>query len=308
LPAEEVTVFAPGTTANIGPGFDCLGMAFTGMGDRVTARRVPGGEVRVVSVSDPRIPTDPERNTAAIAARSVLRRAGVTDVGLELTIHKGLPLSGGMGGSAASAAAGAVAADAIAGSRLHKLQLVEAAMDAEAVVAGRHADNVAPSVLGGAVVIVGIDPLTIASVRVHPEIELVMVTPDYGVETQRARSVLPREIPRADAIAQAAHLAGLVLGLERGDHGLISRSMVDRIAEPPRAALYPGYPQAKEAGIAAGAIGVVVSGAGPTIIALTSAGTTAPVTAAMQKAYSMAGFESRAHRATVDNAGARIIS
>ena len=307
MASEQVTVFAPGTTANVGPGFDCLGMAFSGMGDRVTARRVPGGEVRVVSVSDARIPLDPERNTAAIAARSVLRRAGLANVGLELEITKGLPLSGGMGGSAASAAAGAVAADAIAGSRLDKLQLVEAAMDAEAVVAGRHADNVAPSVLGGAVVIVGIDPLTIASVRVHPEIELVMVTPAYGVETQRARSVLPRDIPRADAIAQAAHLAGLVLGLERGDHGLIARSMVDRNAEPARAVLYPGYPQAKEAGMAAGAIGVVVSGAGPTIIALTSPDATANVASAMQKAYSLAGFESHAHRASVDNAGARLI-
>jgi homoserine kinase len=307
LPSEQVTVFAPGTTANLGPGFDCLGMAFTGKGDRVIARRVSGGQVRVVSVSDPRIPTDPERNTAAIAARSVLRRAKATDVGLELSIEKGLPLSGGMGGSAASAAAGAVAADAVAGTRLHKLELIEAAMDAEAVVAGRHADNVAPSVLGGAVVVAAVDPLTIASIRVHPEIELVLVTPAYGVETQKARAVLPREIPRADAIAQASHLAGLVLGLERGDRELIARTMVDRIAEPPRASLYPGYAEAKAAGIAAGAIGVVVSGAGPTIIALTNAGTTAPVAAAMQSAYTRAGFASEAHRATVDNLGARVI-
>ena len=306
MPRDSVTVFAPGTTANVGPGFDCLGMAFTGMGDRVTARRVSGSGVRVTHVSDPRIPLEAARNTAAIAASSVLRRAGI-DMGLELSIEKGLPMSGGMGGSAASAAAGAVAADEVSGARLHKLQLIEAAMDAEAVVAGRHADNVAPSVLGGAVVIVSTDPLTIASIRVHPEIELVLVTPAYGVETQKARSVLPKEISRGDAIAQAAHLGGLILGLERGDRDLIARSMVDRIAEPARAALYPGYVEAKRAGLAAGAIGVVVSGAGPTILAFTAAGTTAPVTAAMQEAYTTAGFESRAHRATVDNAGARVV-
>lgn len=309
MPEDVVTVFAPGTTANVGPGFDCLGMAFTGMGDRVTARRVPGGEVRVVSVSDPRIPTDAARNTAAIAARSVLRRAGVSDIGLELTIEKGLPLSGGMGGSAASAAAGAVAADAIAGSRLHKLQLIEAAMDAEAAVAGgRHADNVAPSILGGAVVVAGADPLTVASIRVHPDIELVLVTPAYGVETQKARALLPSHVPRADAVAQAAYLAALVLGLERGDHALIARSMVDRIAEPARSGLYPGYAEARAAGLAANATGVVVSGAGPTVIALVSAGSAAPVAEAMQHAYRQAGFESRAHRATVDHAGARVLA
>jgi homoserine kinase len=306
LPLDNVTVFAPGTTANVGPGFDCLGMAFTGKGDRVTARRVDGKGVRVVSVSDPRIPTDAARNTAAVAAASVLRRAGL-DIGLEITIEKGLPLSGGMGGSAASAAAGAVAADALCEVRLDKLQLVEAAMDAEAVVAGRHADNVAPSVLGGAVVVVGLDPLTIASIRVHPDIALVMVTPAYGVETQKARAVLPREIPRADAIAQAARLGGLVVGLERGDRELIGRSMIDRIAEPARASLYPGYVEAKRAGLEAGAIGVVVSGAGPTILALTTAARTESVAAAMQDAYKRVGHESQAHCAAVDNEGARVV-
>jgi homoserine kinase len=304
---ESVTVFAPGTTANVGPGFDCLGMAFTGMGDRVLARRIDGRGVRVASVSDPRIPTDPARNTAAIAAASVLRRAGREDVGLELAIEKGLPLSGGMGGSAASAAAGAVAADAVVGARLERLQLVEAAMDAEAVVAGRHADNVAPSILGGAVVVVGMDPLTIAAVRVHVDLELALVTPAYGVETQKARAVLPRDVGRADAIAQAAHLAGLVLGLERGDRALIARSMVDRIAEPPRAALYPGYVEARAAGLEAGAIGVVVSGAGPTVIAITGAGASAAVAAAMRAAYLRVGHDSHAHCAKVDNAGARIV-
>jgi len=163
-------------------------------------------------------------------------------------------------------------------------------------------------VLGGAVVVVGIDPLTIASIRVSPEIELVMVTPAYGVETQKARSVLPRDIPRADAIAQAAHLAGLIVGLERGDRELIARSMVDRIAEPARAALYPGYPEAKAAGLDAGAIGVVVSGAGPTIIALANAGQADAVRAAMQQAYTRIGHESQAHRAAVDNEGARVVA
>jgi homoserine kinase len=303
---DEITVFAPGTTANVGPGFDCLGLAFTGKGDRVTARRVSGHGVRVLSVSDPRISTDPEKNTAAIAAHSVLRRAGV-EIGIELTIDKGLPLSGGMGGSAASAAAGALAADTLAGTRLTKLQLIEAAMDAEAVVAGRHADNVAPSLLGGAVVVIDLAPLTIAPVKVHTELALVLVTPAYGVLTQKAREVLPRQVSRTKAVSQAAHLAGLLFGLERGDRELISRSMVDVIAEPARAKLYPGYPEAKEAGLAAGAIGVVVSGAGPTVLAITDRTSRELVASALQQAYAGAGHKSEAHCAFVDNAGARVL-
>ncbi len=305
---EEITIFAPGTTANIGPGFDCLGMAFSGKGDRVTARRVNGrgAGVRILGVSDSRIPTDPQKNTAAIAAWSVLKRGG-GDVGLELTIDKGLPLSGGMGGSAASAVAGAVAADALAGTRLTKLQLIEAAMDAEAVVAGRHADNVAPSLLGGAVVIVSLDPLTIAPVQVHADLALVLVTPAYPVLTQKARDVLPRQVSRTKAVSQAAHLAGLLFGLERGDRDLISRSMIDLIAEPARAALYPGYKEAKEAGLAAGALGVVVSGAGPTVLAITHRTSREGVATAMQQAYARVGQASDAHCASVDNAGARAL-
>jgi homoserine kinase len=303
---HEVTVFAPGTTANVGPGFDCLGLAFTGKGDRVIARRVSERGIRVLSVSDPRIPTDPARNTAAIAAASVLRRAGI-DIGLELRIEKGLPLAGGMGGSAASAAAGAVAADALSGAGLSRLQLVEAAMDAEEVVAGRHADNIAPAVLGGAVVVVCVDPLTIVPIRVDPDLALVLVSPAYLVETQKARAVLPAQISRADAIAQASHLVGLALGLERGDRSLIARSMVDRIAEPARASLYPGYPEAKAAALAVGAFGVAVSGAGPTAIAITDAAHRDAVGRAMEEAYRRAGHASEAHHASVDNAGARIV-
>jgi homoserine kinase len=265
---------------------------------------VSGTGVRVGAVSDERIPTDPARNTAAIAAASVLRRAGV-GIGIELSIEKGLPLAGGMGGSAASAAAGAVAADLLAGTQLPKLQLIEAAMDAEAVVAGRHADNVAPAVLGGAVIIVSTDPLTIVPIQVDRSIALVLVTPSYTVETQKARAVLPRDIPRADAIAQAAHLAGLALALERGDVVLLGRSMVDRIAEPARASLYPGYPEAKQAGLLAGAAGVVVSGAGPTLIALTELTRQEAVATAMQRAYAKAGYAAVTHCAAVDNEGAR---
>jgi homoserine kinase len=293
--------------SNLGPGFDCLGIAFTGRGDLVTARRTGGRGVRVAAVSDPRIPTDAERNTAAIAASAVLARSRA-DVGLELTIEKGLPLAAGMGGSAASAVAGAVAADAVLGSRLARMDLLAAALEAEAVVSGRHPDNAAPSLLGGAVLVASLDPLQVTPLRVHPEIALVLVTPGYTVETARARAVLPGVVPRAEAVAQAARLAALVIALERGDGELIRRSMVDGIAEPARAALYPGYAEARAAGLEAGALGVAVSGAGPTVVAVVRPESADAVGAALAAAYGRVGIAATVHTAECDAMGARVVS
>jgi homoserine kinase len=304
--ADSITVFAPGSASNLGPGFDCLGVALSGQGDRVTARRAAGAGVRIVSVSDARIPLDAARNTAAIAASAVLRRAG-SDAGLDLVIEKGLPLAGGLGGSAASAVAGAVAADALIGADLPREALLDAALAAESVVAGRHADNVAPSLFGGLVLVLGMEPPRLVFGRVHESLRFVVATPAYGVETARARAVLPREIARGDGVAQSAHLAALVLALDRGDGDLIRHAMIDRIAHPARASLYPGYAEARDAGLAAGAHGIAVSGAGPTLVAITARGTEEGVAAAIEEAYRRSGHAAKARSAEVDEAGARVV-
>jgi len=303
-----LAVFAPGTASNVGPGFDCLGIAFTGLGDTVRAARTDAPGVRVASVSDERIPTDPLKNTAALAAAAVLKRAGLErEGGLELRIEKGLPLAAGMGGSAASAVAGALAAHELMKTRLTRIDLLVAAVEAEAVVSGRHADNAAPCLFGGAVIVAGLDPPEVTPVRVHDSLGLVFVTPAYEVATAEARRVLPADVPRADAVGQAARLALLVLGLERGDADLVRRAMWDRIAEPRRAPLYPGYPQARTAGLEAGALGVVVSGAGPTLVALAPRAAREAVAEALVAGYAKAGIDARAHVAEVDAAGARVV-
>ena len=304
--SDAVSAYAPGSVSNLGPGFDCLGVAVAGCGDRVRVRRGGGAGARVTRVSDLRVPLDPGRNTAALAATELLRRAGRSD-GLEIEVEKGLPLAGGLGGSAASAVAGAVASAALLGLRLPKSRLMAAALEAEAVVAGRHADNVAPSLYGGAVLIRGLDPVEIATFQVHPDLVLVLVTPDYAVETARARAVLPGEVSRADAVAQASRLACLVLGLERGDERLIRGSLVDLIAEPSRRSLYPGYPEARTAGLVAGALGITVSGAGPTVVAVVRGDHGQGVAEAMVDAYESVGYPADAHLASVDAQGARVM-
>lgn len=305
--ADGVTAYAPGSASNLGPGFDCLGIALSGRGDRVTARRADGAGVRVVSVSDPRIPLEAGRNTAAIAAAAVLRRAG-SSTGMDLAIEKGLPLAGGLGGSAASAVAGAVATDALIGSGLPREALLEAALEAESVVAGRHADNVAPSLFGGLVLILGLEPPRLVFGSVHESLAFVVSTPSYGVETVKARAVLPQEISRSSGVAQAAHLGGLLLGLERGDGALVGTAMEDRIAHPFRASLYPGYVEAREAALGAGAHGVAVSGAGPTLLAIVPRGGQQAVARAIEEAYRSAGFEAASHETDVDRQGARVVA
>ena len=306
----RVTAFAPGSASNLGPGFDCLGIAFTGKGDTVTASPSPAPGVRVLSISDTRIPTDAHRNTAALAASAVLRRCG-REAGLDLTIEKGLPLAGGMGGSAASAVAGAVAANTLLKARLAPLELLACALEAEeAVSGGRHADNVAPSLLGGAILVTGADGTgepQVTAIPVKQGLSLVLVTPAYQVETAQARGVLPSEVSRATAVIQAARLAGLVLGFERGEADLIRRNMFDAIAEPARAALYPGYAEAAAAGLEAGALGVAVSGAGPTIVAIVPMPSATKVGEAMVRGYNSLGIEAVSHPAQIDRAGARIL-
>lgn len=304
----SLAVFAPGSASNVGPGFDCLGIAFTGLGDTVRAARVDRPGVFVASVSDDRIPTDPLRNTAALAAAAVLKRAGLEGkAGLELRIEKGLPLAAGMGGSAASAVAGALAAHELMKTHLTRTDLLMAALAAEAVVSGRHADNAAPCLFGGAVIVAGLDPPEVTPFRVHESLGLVFVTPAYEVATAEARRVLPTEVALADAVGQAARLALLVLGLERGDADLVRRAMWDRIAEPRRAPLYPGYPQARTAALEAGALGVVVSGAGPTLVALAPREARAEVAAALVDGYAKAGIGAWPHVAEVDTVGARVV-
>jgi len=303
---KRVTAYAPGSTSNLGPGFDCLGVAITGMGDRVTAEGASAPGVRVRAVSDARIPVEAGRNTAALAAAEVLRRAGAGAIGVEIEILKGLPLAGGLGGSAASAVAGAVAANGLLGRPLGDEAILECAIEAEAVVAGRHPDNAAPSLLGGAILVLGVQPLRYVRLTVHPSLRLVFATPAYGVETAKAREVLPKTVGRQEAVGQASALAGLVIGLERGDGELVRRSMIDRIAEPRRIPLYPGYAEAREAALATGAFGTAVSGAGPTLLAVTDEAGAKAVSRAVDSAYRQLGHPARIHVARVDEQGARL--
>lgn len=300
-----VTAFAPGSIGNVGPGLDILGLALAGEGDEVTIGWSDGPTV-VLDPGHPDLSSDPAAHTAAIAATAVLRRLD-EHRGVAIRVRKGLPLSGGQGGSAASAIAGAVAADALAGGNLSIEALLAAALEAEARVAGRHLDNLAPSLLGGLVLVRSLDPIEVVRLPMPVEPVIVLVHPDMQMRTRDARAALPEQVRRGVAMEQAANVAAMVAGACTGDLELLGRAIDDRIAEPARAPLLPGFAAARAAALAAGALGCSISGAGPTAFALSIDRETATrVGAAMQSAYREAGLASHLTITTMDRDGARL--
>ncbi len=306
-----VIAFAPGSIGNLGPGLDVLGCAVTGAGDEVHAwwsERALG--VTVVDAGHPDLPTDPARNACAIAAQAVLDRTPHVRRGVSLSVRKGLPLSGGQGGSGASAVAAAVAVNQLivldGGDALDTAGLLAASLIAEATVAGRHLDNLAASLMGGVICILGIDPPDVTNVPVRSPLWFALAHPAIHVRTADARAVLPQFYPRDTLIAQMASVASLVTGLVIGDLALIGRALVDHVAEPPRSALIPGFADAKRAAFASGALGASLSGSGPTTFAACATEREAiAVAEAMRWAYEAAGHVCASRVATIDFEGAR---
>ncbi|MHB1328466.1 MAG: homoserine kinase [Gemmatimonadales bacterium] len=304
-----VRVYVPGSIGNVGPGLDILGLAVRGAGDTVFAERLTTRRIELRNPGHPDLPTDPERHATALAALAALRMAGRRGrIGLALSLKKGLPLSGGQGGSAASAVAGAVAANALMGNPLGTEELLAAALEAEATVAGRHLDNIAPSLVGGLVLIRSLDPIDICRLPVPGGMRIVLAKPGYEMATKRGRTALPKSLPRATALHQAAQVAAMVAGACQNDLALFGRAIDDRIAEPARAPLLPGFVEAKAAAIRAGAVGCSISGSGPTLFAIAADDATAErVGRAVTRAYRRAGFDTSLRVTAPDRRGARIL-
>jgi homoserine kinase len=305
MPAQ-VRVYAPGSIGNLGPGLDILGLAIDGAGDIVTATRDAAG-VTIEDSGHPDLPRDPTRHSSGIAALAVLRMAEA-GFGIRLRVEKGLPLAGGQGGSAASAVAGALAANLLLEAPLPPTALLQAALEAETVVAGPHADNIAPILLGGLVLIRAIQPLDVVRLPVPAGLSLVLAKPDRSLSTREGRALLPETVTREIALHQAAQVAAIVAAAASGDLALLGRAIDDRIAEPARAPALPGFLAAKAAALEAGALGCSISGSGPTAFAVVSDETVGRrVAQAMAQAYRAAGIECTTRLVHPDLEGARAL-
>lgn len=268
---NEVHVFAPATVANVACGFDTLGFAIHRPGDDIVVRfsNKPGLTISKITGDGGKLPLEAEKNTAGVAALALMEDIGVVQ-GIEMEIHKGIPIGSGMGSSACSAVAGAFAVNELLGKPLAKKDLLPYVLKGEAIASGGaiHADNVGPCLLGGMILIRSNKDLDTINIPVPEQLYAAVVLPELQILTVDARNILPTEISLKDGIIQWGNLGGMIAGLVQKDYELIGRSLQDVIAEPNRAKLIPGFFQVKQAALNAGALGCSISGAGPAIFAL----------------------------------------
>jgi homoserine kinase len=306
---DSATAFAPATVGNVGIGIDILGHTVEALGDRVHVQRSAERGVRIAAIEGTtvQLPLEAERNTAGQALISLLH-AQQARFGLEVRIHKGIPLGSGLGGSAASAVAAVVAGNALLETPLTKLQLLKFAMQGEAVASGSvHVDNIAPSLFGGLVLTVGIDHPRTKQIPVPPGIRCVLVHPHMFLSTREARRILRKQIDLSDVVWQCANLAGFISACYSADLDMLREAFEDVIIEPQRQQLIPGFKAVKQAAMSNGALGCSISGAGPTVFAWCEAPYAEGIRAAMVAAFQEHGLESDHWVSSIDAAGARVI-
>ena len=309
---KSATAFAPATVSNVACGFDVLGFALEAPGDEVTASLTTSAGVTIADIvgDGGRLPRDASRNTAGVAAQALLTKLGERR-GVSLTIRKGLPLSSGLGGSAASAAAAVVAIDALFSAHVSTDTLITCALEGERLGAGSaHADNIAPSICGGFVLVRQASPPDVLRLPVPKGLTAVVVHPNLEIETAKARALLGDTVLLKDAVRQWANMGALVDGLHRSDFALISRALEDTIAEPRRAPLVPGLADIKRAAVDAGALGCSLSGSGPSLFALcVGLDVASRVAGAMEAAVrAHIGGEPQTYVSPIAAQGARILS
>jgi len=286
--ALKITVKAPSSTANLGPGFDVFGLAVDAFYDEVTLTKTKSG---ITIVTDDNIPTNPENNTAGLVAKNMKKKFKIKS-GLEIKIKKGVPAGFGMGSSAASAAATAVAFDRLFELKLDGNSLVEFAGYGEKASAGSvHYDNVAASVLGG-FIIVKTNPLQVIRIDPPTNLRMCVAVPKLDVpkkKTKVSRGVIPKKIKLTDSILNLSHASAIVAGFMKKDPELIGNSIKDVIVEPARQHMIPGFVKVKQNALKAGALGVTISGAGPSVIAFSkSSADLKKISMAMSKGFTSA--------------------
>lgn len=303
-----IKAFAPASVGNIGIGFDTLGLALERPGDEVIARKsdTPGLRITKITGAGGKLPYETEKNTASVAVLRLLQHLGESGRGIELEIHKKMPINSGLGSSAASAAAATLAVSELLRTGMSKRELLPFAWAGEQVASGGiQGDNVVPSLLGGIVLIRDNATMDVHRLHVPRGLYVVVVHPQMELLTREARAVLKPEVSMEKHVRQSANLAAFVLGLFNGDLGLVGRCLRDEIVEPQRAGMIPGFYDVQEAAMQEGALGCSISGAGPSVFALCANSLIAENTSiAMQKAFSRHKLESQIILSAVNQEGA----
>lgn len=311
---QEVRVFAPATVANVAVGFDILGFAINRPGDEIVARinneRKGLKIITITGTGNKRLPYKVEENTAGVAAQRLLEHLGETELGIDLEIHKKMPFGSGLGSSAASAAGAVVAVNELLGAPLSRESLLYFSVLGEQVADGSfHADNVAPSLVGGITLIRSNESLDIHHLPVPENLQVAVVHPDIEILTRDARAVLSKTIDLSTAILQMGSLASFITALYTNDLPLLGRSLHDYVIEPQRKQLIKGFDDVKAAAMDRGALGCSISGAGPSVFAMCDSGYLAQAAGqAMQEAFAAHGVTSQLYVSPINQTGVTILN
>jgi len=308
---DSIKVFAPATVANVVCGFDVLGFAVNEPGDEVIMRLTnnPGITISKITGDNGRLPLDPKKNTVSVSVEHYLKHIGRTDIGLDIELHKKMPIGSGLGSSSASTVAGLFAAKTLLGDETDVVELLPFARKGEEMACGHgHADNVAPALMGGFVLIRSYDPLDVIRLP-HPKgLYCAIVFPDVDVPTREARQIIRNKIQMKDAVTQWGNIAGLVSGLFMNDIDLIGRSMKDILVEPVRSMLIPDFYKMREMAMDLGAVSFGISGSGPSVFAFTRDEETAKqITQKLQKHLASIKIDSNTYVSTINDEGPRVI-
>ena len=305
---NEIKIFSPATIANVSCGFDVLGLCLDSVGDEMAITKSAQKGVRITKIIGADLPLEAERNVAGVAARALIAHLQ-PDCGFEISITKNIKAGSGIGSSAASAAGAVFGINRLLGSPLTNAALIYFAMQGEALASGApHADNVSPALLGGFTLVRGYEPLDVITLPSPPELYVTVIHPQIELKTKDARSVLRENISLKKATIQCGNLGGLISGLYTNDYDLIGRCLHDELVEPVRSILIPQFAELKAAATAAGALGGGISGAGPSVFALSKGLETAQKAAqAMAAVLAPTGLPFDVHVSPINPTGIRIL-
>ena len=308
---DSIKVFAPATVANVVCGFDVLGFAVNEPGDEVIMRLTgkPGINISKITGDNGRLPLDPQKNTVSVSVEHYLNYIGRPDIGLDIELHKKMPIGSGLGSSSASTVAGLFAAKSLLDDQTDLLELLPFARKGEEMACGHgHADNVAPALLGGFVLIRSYEPLDVIKLPHPAGLYCAIVFPDVDVPTREARQIIRTKILMKDAVTQWGNIAGLVSGLFLNDLDLIGRSMQDVLVEPVRSMLIPDFYKMREIAMETGAISFGISGSGPSVFSFTRDEKTAKLIAQkLQKQLASIEINSNAYVSPINDEGPKIL-
>lgn len=305
---EEIKIFAPASVANVSCGFDVLGFCLSPVGDEMVLRKTAETGLRISKIEGQDLPMAVEKNVAGVAAQALLQAYG-TSSGFEIEIYKKIKPGSGIGSSAASAAGAVFGINELLGRPYSLKELIKFAMEGEKLASGApHADNVAPVLLGGFTLVRCSSEPDVIKLPVPEELIATVIHPKIELKTAHARSVLKQQIALEDAISQWGNLAGLVSGLYENDYERISKCLVDKIVEPYRALLIPGFKELKTGAQDSGALGCGISGSGPSVYALSRGEKIAKSVAdSFSEVLSKVGIDFETHISPINTQGIRIL-